>query len=157
MKTNAVRLLEKANIEYTLREYEVNPDDLSAATVAQKVGLPLDRVYKTLLCRGEKTGHLFAVISGDKEIDLKVLAAACGDRKCAMAQLKEVQALTGYVRGGVTVLGAKKAFPVYVDSDLLNHPEVSVSAGVRGMQIWLKPSDYIQATQAVLVTGLGRA
>jgi Cys-tRNA(Pro)/Cys-tRNA(Cys) deacylase len=156
MKTNAARILDMAGVSYELREYEVCPDDLSAATVAAKVGMPLDCVYKTLVCRGDKVGPLFAVVSGDKEIDFKRLALAAKDRKCQMVTLKEVQPMTGYIRGGVTVLGAKKPFPVYVDADLLTHERISVSAGMRGLQILLAPADYVRLTTATLVDQLGR-
>jgi Cys-tRNA(Pro)/Cys-tRNA(Cys) deacylase len=156
MKTNAVRILESLHIPFELREYEVDPEDLSAETVARKIRMPLERVYKTLVCRGERVGMLFAVVAGDREIDFKVLARSAGDRKCQMVALKEVQPLTGYVRGGVTVLGAKKAFPAFVDASFAAHEHVSVSAGARGMQIILAPSDYIRATHATLVPELGR-
>jgi Cys-tRNA(Pro)/Cys-tRNA(Cys) deacylase len=156
MKTNAIRILDKASIQFETRQYEVDPEDLSAITVAAKVGMPIDQVYKTLVCRGEKTGPMFAVVAGDQEIDLKQLAAASLDRKCQLVPLKEVQPMTGYIRGGVTVLGAKKAFPVFVDQEILLHEQISVSAGMRGLQIILRPSDYIEVTQAHLVERLGR-
>jgi Cys-tRNA(Pro)/Cys-tRNA(Cys) deacylase len=157
MKTNAARILDKATIRYETRQYDVDPEDLSAATVAVKVEMPIEQVYKTLVCRGEKLGPMFAVISGNKELDLKQLASASKDRKCLVVSLKEVQPLTGYIRGGVTVLGAKKAFPVYVDSDMLSFEQVSVSGGLRGVQILIAPEDYIKVTGAHLVDGLGRS
>lgn len=156
MKTNAARILDIAKVKYELREYDVTPEDLSAATVAQKVGMALDCVYKTLVCRGDRLGPMFAVVSGDKELDLKRLAVAAKDRKCQLTALKEVQPMTGYIRGGVTVLGAKKAFPVFVDSDLLTHDKISVSAGTRGLQILLAPADYVKVTAATLVDRLGQ-
>lgn len=156
MKTNAVRILESLAIPFELRDYVVDPDDLSAETVAKKVNMPLAQVYKTLVCRGERVGALFAVVSGDSAIDLKVLARAAGDRKCVLIPLKEVQPLTGYVRGGVTVLGAKKPFQVFVDAAFATHDRVSVSAGTRGLQAILSPSDYLRATLATLVPDLGR-
>jgi Cys-tRNA(Pro)/Cys-tRNA(Cys) deacylase len=155
MKTNAARILDMAKVTYELRQYEVTQEDLSAATVAKKVNAPLDCVYKTLVCRGDKLGPMFAVVSGDKEIDLKRLASVAKERKCQLVALKEVQPLTGYIRGGVTVLGAKKPFPVYVDSDLLTHDQISVSGGMRGLQILLAPEDYVRVTAATLVEQLG--
>ncbi len=157
MKTNAARILDRLKIQYALREYEVDPDDLSAEAVATKVGMPLSQTYKTLLCKGERTGYVFAVIAGDRELNLKRLAAAAGDRACEMAALKDVQPLTGYIRGGVTVLGAKKPYPAFIDSAVLDWPSISVSGGMRGLQIIIAPSDYVRATGAKVVEQLGRA
>lgn len=156
MKTNAVRILETAKIAFELRSYEVDPEDLSAETVARKVQMPIGQVYKTLVCRGDRVGAMFAVVAGDCELDLKVLARSAADRKCQIVSLKEVQPLTGYVRGGVTVLGAKKAFPVFVDASFATHARVSVSAGMRGLQVLLAPEDYLRVTGASLVAELGR-
>ncbi len=150
MKTNAVRLLESMKIPYELRDYEVDPEDLAAETVAAKIGLPPEQVFKTLLARGDRSGLCFAVIPGNCELDLKALAAAAGDRKIELVPVKELQGLTGYIRGGVTVLGAKKAFPVFADETIQLWDVISVSAGVRGTQIILKPEDYLRATGAVL-------
>src|SRR5215813_11053056 len=149
MKTNAVRLLESLGIQYELREYEVDPEDLAAETVAAKIGLPAEQVFKTLLARGDRNGLSFAVIPGNCELDLKSLAAASGDRKIELVPVKELQSLTGYIRGGVTVLGAKKAFPAYADETIQMWDRISVSAGVRGTQVILDPRDYIRATKAV--------
>ncbi len=148
MKTNAVRLLDAEGIHYSLREYEVDPDDLAAETVAAKIGLPPEQVFKTLVARGDRNGVCFAVIPGNGELDLKALAKATGDRKIELVPLKEVQPLTGYIRGGVTVLGAKKAYPVFVDETIVLFDEISVSAGQRGLQIILAPEDYLRATAA---------
>lgn len=156
MKTNAARLLDKLGVKYELKEYEVDPEDLSAETVARKVGMPLERTFKTLVCRGDKHGVCFAIVPGDTELDLKVLAKASGDRKVDTVPLKEVQPLTGYIRGGVTVLGAKKAFPAFVDDSALGFESISVSAGARGTQIFLAGADYVRATGAKPVPGLGR-
>jgi Cys-tRNA(Pro)/Cys-tRNA(Cys) deacylase len=112
MKTNAVRLLESLGVQYELREYEVDPEDLAAETVAAKIGMPPEQVFKTLLARGDRHGLCFAVIPANTELDLKTLAQATGDRKMELVPVKELLGLTGYIRGGVTVLGAKKAFPV---------------------------------------------
>lgn len=150
-KTNAVRLLDVMGLAYELRSYEVDPDDLSAETVAAKVGLPLEQVFKTLVVRGDRSGLCFAVVPGDCQLDLKALAKVTGDRKIEPVTLKEVQPLTGYIRGGVTVLGAKKAFPVYIDETLELFDVVSISAGQRGLQVFIDPVDYIKATTGKLV------
>jgi Cys-tRNA(Pro)/Cys-tRNA(Cys) deacylase len=146
MKTNAARLLDKLGIAYELRDYEVDPDDLSAESVAAKVGMPPEQVFKTLVARGDRHGVCFAVIPGDMQLDLKALAQQSGDRKVETVALKEVQPLTGYIRGGVTVLGAKKAYPVYVDETFELFDVVAVSAGTRGTQIVLAPADFLRAT-----------
>jgi Cys-tRNA(Pro)/Cys-tRNA(Cys) deacylase len=150
MKTNTVRLLEKLGIAYELRDYEVDPEDLAAESVAAKIGMPEEQVFKTLVARGDRNGPCFAVIPGSAELDLKALAALSGDRKIELASLKEVQPLTGYIRGGVTVLGAKKAYPVYADETIQMWDKISISAGVRGTQIILTPDDYIRATDATI-------
>jgi Cys-tRNA(Pro)/Cys-tRNA(Cys) deacylase len=150
MKTNAVRLLDEAGIHYELREYEVDPEDLSAETVADKIGLPAEQVFKTLVVRGERTGICLAVIPGNAELDLKALAKLAGDRKLELAALKEVQPLTGYIRGGVTALAGKKDYPVFLDETAILFDFISVSAGVRGMQILLKPDDYIRIAHATI-------
>ena len=150
MKTNAARILDAAGIEYELRDYEVDENDLSAESVATKVGMPPEQVFKTLLARGDRHGLVFAVVPGNSEINLRALAKATGDRKIDLVPLKEVQPLTGYIRGGVTVLGAKKAFPVFVDETIQLFDVVSVSAGVRGTQIILRPDDYVRITAGTL-------
>ena len=146
MKTNAVRLLDAMGIAYELRAYEVDPDDLTAETVAAKIGLPLEQVFKTLVARGDRQGVCFAVVPGNAQLDLKALAKLTGDRKVETVPLKEVQPLTGYIRGGVTVLGAKKSYPVYIDETIELFDLVSISAGMRGLQILLAPADYLRAT-----------
>jgi Cys-tRNA(Pro)/Cys-tRNA(Cys) deacylase len=150
MKTNGARFLDSLGITYELREYEVDPDDLSAITVARKVGLPPDQVFKTLLTSSEKSEHFFAVVPGNAELDFKKLAKAAGVRKTEMVSLKDVQPLTGYIRGGVTVFGAKKAFPVFVDETVELFDQISVSAGVRGTQLLLSPADYLRASEATI-------
>ncbi len=145
-KTNAARLLDQLGIRYELREYEVDPDDLAAETVAAKIGLPPEQVFKTLVKRGDRNGICMAVIPGDQELDLKALASAAGERKIQLVPVKELQALTGYVRGGVTALAAKRDFPVYVDETIELFDVISISAGVRGLQILLAPADYLHAT-----------
>ena len=149
-KTNAARLLDQMGIHYELREYDVNPDDLAAETVAAKIGLPPEQVFKTLVARGDRNGIFVAVVPGDQELNLKALAAAAGERKIQLVPMKELQALTGYIRGGVTALAAKRDFPVYVDETIELFDVVSVSAGVRGLQILIAPVDYLRATNGKL-------
>lgn len=148
MKTNAARILEGLGIRYELRDYAVDEEDLSAETVARKVGLPPEQVFKTLVARGDRTGVLLAVVPGNAQLDLKALARLAGDRKTDTVPLKEVQPLTGYVRGGVTALACKKDYPVFADETIELFDVVSVSAGVRGTQILLAPADYLRATRA---------
>ena len=143
-------------IPYELREYEVDPDDLSAETVAAKVGLPAEQVFKTLVARGDRNGVCMAVIPGDQELDLKAMAVAAGERKIQLVPVKELQSLTGYIRGGVTALAAKRDFPVYVDETIELFDVVSISAGVRGWQILIAPADYLRATKGT-IAALGTA
>lgn len=149
-KTNAVRLLDQLNIGYELREYQVDPEDLAAETVAEKIGLPAEQVFKTLVARGDRNGVCMAVIPGNTELDLKALAEASGNRKMQLVPVKELQTLTGYIRGGVTALAGKKDYPVYVDETIELFDLVSVSAGIRGLQILLGPADYLKVTKAAV-------
>jgi Cys-tRNA(Pro)/Cys-tRNA(Cys) deacylase len=150
MKTNAARILDQLGISYELRDYDVDPEDLSAETVARKVGLPPEQVFKTLVVRGDRHGVCMAVVAGNAELDLKALAKLTGDRKVETVALKELQPLTGYIRGGVTAIGGKKDYPVFVDETLELFPRVAVSAGVRGTQILVAPADYLKVTKAKL-------
>jgi Cys-tRNA(Pro)/Cys-tRNA(Cys) deacylase len=147
-KTNACRVLDGLGVRYELRAYEVDPDDLAAESVARKIGMPPEQVWKTLVLKGERTGHLFAVIPGDAEVDFKALARLAGDKACEMVPLKDVEPLTGYIRGGVTALAAKRAFPVFADEMIEVHDVISVSAGQRGLQVLMAPADYLRATGA---------
>ncbi len=149
-KTNAARLLDTLGIPYELRTYEVDPEDLAAETVALKIGLPPEQVFKTLVVRGDRRGISLAVIPGNYQLDLKALAQVTGDRKVETVALKEVQPLTGYIRGGVTALACKKEYPVYVDELAQIFEVISISAGMRGIQILLHPEDYIRAVQAIV-------
>ena len=153
-KTNAARLLDQMGIHYELREYEVDPNDLAAETVAAKIGLPPEQVFKTLVARADRSqdrnGISMAVIPGDQELNLKALAAASGERKIQLVSVKDLQTLTGYIRGGVTALAAKRDYPVYVDETIELFNLVSISAGVRGLQILLAPADYLRATKATI-------
>lgn len=146
MKTNAARLLDRLGIAYEIREYEVDLDDLTAESVAAKIGLPPEQVFKTLVARGDRHGICLAVVPGDAELDPKALAKVTGDRKVDLVALREVQPLTGYVRGGVTALAAKKDYPVVADETIELFDVISVSAGSRGAQLLLAPADYLRAT-----------
>lgn len=149
-KTNAARILDRMKINYIIKEYEVDEQDLSAQNVAGKVDMPLDQVFKTLVARGDKTGVLLACIPGAAELDLKELASASGNKKVEMVHLKEVLALTGYIRGGVSPIGTKKKYPVYLDSSASQWQEICVSAGLRGYQVVLNPADLVTAVDAQL-------
>ena len=150
MKTNAARLLDSLGIPYRLLGYEVDPGDLTAESVAAKIGMSAEQVFKTLVARGDRTGVLLAVVPGDAELDLKALARLSGDRKVDTVPLKEVQPLTGYMRGGVTAFAGRKDYPVFADETLELFDEISVSAGVRGTQIVLSPAGYLEATRATV-------
>ena len=150
MKTNAVRLLDSLGVRYELREYEVDPAALEAETVARKIGLAPEQVFKTLVARGDRNGVCLAVVPANMELDEKALARLTGDRKTELAPLKEVQPLTGYVRGGVTALACKRQYPVFVDETVELFDVISVSAGARGTQIVLKTSDYLAAVNGIV-------
>jgi Cys-tRNA(Pro)/Cys-tRNA(Cys) deacylase len=150
VKTNAARILDSLGIAYELRDYTVDVGDLSAELVAAKIGLPPEQVWKTLVVRGDRAGVCLAVVPANTKLDLKALAKLTGDRKVEPVPLKEVQPLTGYVRGGVTALACKKDYPVFVDETIELFGRVSVSAGARGTQILLAPADYVRATRARL-------
>lgn len=147
-KTNAMRILDGLGIDYEIKTYEVDEEDLSAIHVAQVSGLDIKMIFKTLVARGDKTGIIMAVIGGGDELDLKALAKASGNKSVEMIALKELLPLTGYVRGGCSPLGAKKNYPVYLDSRALTLEKISISAGLRGMQIILSPQDLIKAVNA---------
>ena len=147
-KTNAARLLDQLSIPYELREYEVDPDDLAAETVAAKIGLPPEQVFKTLVARGERNGVVMAVIPGDQDLNLKALAESAGERKIQLVPVKELQSLTGYIRGGVTAIATKRDFPVFVDETMELFDVISISAGIRGQQILIAPADYFRASKA---------
>ena len=147
-KTNAARALDALGVAYTLVPYAVDPEDLTAEAVAAKVELPIEQVWKTLCVRGDRQGLCFAVIPGDHTLDLKALARLTGDRKITPVKVAELRGLTGYIRGGVTALGARRALPVWVDELVELYALISVSAGQRGLQIFLAPADYVRATAA---------
>ena len=149
-KTNAARLLDQLGIAYQLQSYDDDPNDLTAISVARKIGLPPEQVFKTLLTTSNTGDHLFAVVPGDAELDPKKLAAAAGTKRVELASFKEVEPLTGYVRGGVTVLAARKSFPAFADETIDLFETISVSAGQRGLQLLLSPADYLRATAATV-------
>ncbi len=150
-KTNACRVLDALKISYRLVTYDVDETDLSASSVAAKVGLPVEQVFKTLCLRANDGDIVLAVLPGDRELDMKALARAADKKSVAPVAVRELPDLTGYVRGGVTALGSKKTYPVYVDELAQLYDTISVSAGQRGLQLWLSPGDYIRATRAKLV------
>jgi Cys-tRNA(Pro)/Cys-tRNA(Cys) deacylase len=148
VKTNAVRVLEESGVPFELRTYPVDPEDLSAETVANNIGMPVEQVFKTLVVKGDRNGVCLAVIPGNTELDLKALSRLTGDRRMELAPLKDVQPLTGYIRGGVTALAGKKDYPVFIDETAILLDAISVSAGVRGTQVVLNPEDYIRIVRA---------
>jgi Cys-tRNA(Pro)/Cys-tRNA(Cys) deacylase len=143
-KTNAVRFLDSLKIIYKLCEYEIEESDLSAESVARKVNLPLEQVFKTLVARGDKTGVLMACIPGNVELDLKTMATVSGNKKVEMVPMKEIQQLTGYIRGGVSPIGTKKHYPIFLDESAMRFPSISISAGARGSQIFISPGDLVK-------------
>src|SRR5215471_2883926 len=140
-KTNAARILDAAGVGYTLREYEVDEDDLSAPRVAEKIGMPPEQVFKTLVARGDRNGVLMAAIPANAELDLKALAAASGNKKVDLVPVKEVLGLTGYIRGGVSPVGTRKPYPLFLDETAVLWDVISVSAGGRGTQMLVAPDD----------------
>ena len=150
LKTNAIRILDQARIPYALRTYEVDENDLSAESVAVKIGLPPKQVFKTLIAQGDVTGYLFALLPAGTELNPRLLAKASRNKRVEVVPLRDVQAITGYIRGGVSPLAAKRAYPVFADETLQLWETVSISAGVRGLQILLSPTDLLRITAATL-------
>ncbi len=148
-KTNVARLLDKAKVGYELVVYTVDENDLSAAHVAETLGEDVNHVFKTIVMHGDKTGFFVCVVPGDSEIDLKKAAAASGNKKCAPLPLKELLPTTGYIRGGCSPIGMKKAFPTFIHESAQLYTEIYISAGIRGMQVKLSPLDLQQQTHAV--------
>lgn len=143
-KTNAARLLDAAKIPYQLIPYQVDENDLSAVHVAQLLNEDVACVFKTLVLRGDKRGVFVCVIPGDKEVDLKKAAKAAGNKSCAMVPMKELLALTGYIRGGCSPIGMKRTYPTYIDSSCTTHDKIYISAGCRGMQLLIDTSELIR-------------
>jgi Cys-tRNA(Pro)/Cys-tRNA(Cys) deacylase len=146
VKTNAARILDREKIHYELREYEVDESDLSAPHVAEKIRMPPEQVFKTLVARGDRSGVLMACIPANTELDLKALASASGNKKVELVAVKEVLGLTGYIRGGVSPVGSRKPYPFYLDETADLWDVISVSAGVRGCQMLLTPDDLVRVT-----------
>ncbi len=149
-KTNAARLLDKAKLQYNLITYEVDENDLAVQHVADCLGQDIARVFKTLVLHGDKTGHIVAVIPGNMEVDLKALAKVSGNKKVEMILMKDLLSVTGYIRGGCSPIGMKKRFPTYFHNTATDHETIFVSAGVRGLQIEIAPSDLINFVQGKL-------
>lgn len=149
-KTNAARRLDELGLKYEMRQFEVDEDDLSAETAAAHLGLPLDQVYKTLVARGDKTGVLEACLPAGRELNLKALAAASGNKNVALVAVKELPGLTGYQRGGCSPLGGKKDYQVFILDEIMRHDQIIVNAGGRGLMFLMTPGDLVQATGATL-------
>ena len=150
-KTNAARLLDRAKIHYELIPYRVDEYDLAAVHVAEQLGEPIERVFKTLVLRGDRTGVLICVVPGDAEVDLKAAARASGNKSVEMLHMKDLLPTTGYIRGGCSPIGMKKSFPTYIHSTCRLYDSIYVSAGVRGLQIRIAPDDLIRTTDASVV------
>lgn len=149
-KTNAARLLDKAGIAYRLIPYEFDENDLAAQHVAESLNQPIEQVFKTLVLHGDRTGHIVCVVPGNGEVDLKALAKVSGNKKVEMILMKDMLGVTGYIRGGCSPIGMKKRFPTYIHSSATDFNVIYISAGVRGLQIEIAPSDLISFTGAVL-------
>lgn len=149
-KTNAARLLDKAGIAYKLIPYEFDENDLAAQHVAESLNQPIEQVFKTLVLHGDRTGHIVCVVPGNGEVDLKALAKVSGNKKVEMILMKDLLGVTGYIRGGCSPIGMKKRFPTYMHSSATDFNVIYISAGVRGLQIEIAPSDLISFTGAVL-------
>ncbi len=148
-KTNAVRILESGNFKFETREYEVNEDEIDAVSVANKIGAPPETVFKTLVARGDKSGYTVFIIPGNAELNLKKAAAASGNRSVEMIKAKDLLAVTGYIRGGCSPIGMTKKYPIYIEETSQLFDKIFFSAGIRGMQIVLPPSDLAEAADAV--------
>ena len=149
-KTNAARLLDAQSIHYELAEYEVDENDLSAITLAQKIGQDVEQIFKTLVLRGDKSGIFVCVIPGNAEVDLKKAAKVSGNKSCAMVHQKELFGLTGYIRGGCSPVGMKKPYPVYIHETCQLFDQIFISAGQRGLQLKINPEDLIKITESVV-------
>lgn len=147
-KTNAARLLDKANIKYELIAYDVDESDLSATHVAEQLDEPVAQVFKTLVLHGDKSGHFVCIIPADKELNLKIAAKVSGNKSCAMILMKDLLSVTGYIRGACSPIGMKKLFPTYIHSSCINFDYIYISAGVRGLQIKMAPTELISLIKA---------
>ena len=151
-KTNVARLLDKAGVTYELIPYEVDENDLSAVHVAQSLGEDIERVFKTLVLHGDKSGYFVCVIPGEHEVDLKLAAKVSGNKKCDLIPMKELLPLTGYIRGGCSPIGMKKHFPTYIHQSCQEFDYIYISAGQRGLQLKLSPQDLIRQARAEICT-----
>lgn len=149
-KTNASRLLDKANILYELIPYEVDESDLSAVHVAEQLGENVSQVFKTLILLGDKNGYFVCIIPGDKDVDLKLAAKASGNKKAEMIPMKDLLSVTGYIRGGCSPIGMKKKFPTFIHATCTNYDTIYISAGVRGVQLKLAPDSFIKYIDATI-------
>ncbi|MCI7430744.1 MAG: Cys-tRNA(Pro) deacylase [Bacteroidales bacterium] len=147
-KTNAARLLDAHNIPYELIPYDAGEVELGAVHVAEQIGEPIERVFKTLVLRGDKNGCFVCVVPGDKEVDLKLAAKVSGNKSCALIPVKDLLGLTGYIRGGCSPIGMKKHFPTYIHDTCRQFPFIYVSAGMRGLQMRIAPDDLVRAAEA---------
>lgn len=150
-KTNAARLLDRAKIGYELVPYEVDEEHLAATHVAEQLDEPIECVFKTLVLKGDRTGYFVCVVPGDHEVDLKAAARASCDKKADLIPMKELLPVTGYIRGGCSPIGMKKAFPTYIHSSVMEHEWIYISAGVRGLQLKLAPADLVAFVRATVV------
>ena len=148
-KTNAARILDSFKIPYSIHTYEVDPENLAADHVAELLGQPIERVYKTIVLKGNKTGPIVCVVAGNREVDLKKAAKVSGNKSVEPLPLKDLLATTGYIRGGCTAIGMKKKFPTYVSEEIIGFDSIYVSAGMRGMQLELSPGDYLRASEGI--------
>lgn len=148
-KTNVARLLDKAGVSYELIPYDVDESDLSAVHVAESLSEPIEQVFKTIVLQGDKTKYLVCIIPGDKEVNLKLAAKASGNKKCEPLPLKELQPVTGYIRGGCCPIGMKKHFATFIHQTALHFEHIYVSAGVRGLQLKISPQDLMAQSQAI--------
>ena len=149
-KTNAARLLDQLKIAYELISYEVDENDLGAQHIAEQLGQPIERLFKTLVLRGDKTGLVVCVIPGAAEVDLKKAAKVTGNKKLEMIHVKELQPLTGYIRGGCSPIGMKKPLPTWFHQSVMDYDTVYCSAGQRGLQFRLAPQDLVNAAHGTL-------
>lgn len=147
-KTNAARILDRLGIAYELVPYQVDPENLAADHVAAQLGEPIEQVFKTLVLRGDRNGIFVCIVAGNREVDLKKAAKASGNKKAEMIHMKDLLPLTGYIRGGCTAIGMKKPYPAFLSETALSFPFIYVSAGKRGLQIKLAPSDLMKASGA---------
>jgi Cys-tRNA(Pro)/Cys-tRNA(Cys) deacylase len=147
-KTNAARLLDRDKISYELIPYEVDENNLSAQHVADSLGENIDQVFKTLVLKGDKTGHFVCVVPGEEEVNLKYAAKVSGNKSCDLIPMKELLSTTGYIRGGCSPIGMKRLFPTFIHESCMQQPYIYVSAGIRGLQIRIKPADLISEVKA---------